>query len=463
MQLLLEENGSFAWKCNTTTVVEEEVCAQQTATLLNVPLIAQTTGLLSPFLGQFVDHYGPRRAAQGMTACIWTGLAFLTAASTSSSTANSTAAEHLDRLLFVAFCLLAIGTWLGGLLAVQTGLYFTHHTKSRVIGLLNALFDAGSIVYLFLWWIANAANVSLTVVAGGFLALSILVHVPALYFWSVAIPEEELLSPILPKEELAEQEEEKGELDESEVKPPKIEYEDTHIIMDDDRTNGQEEPNPDNDTDLDFLPVAQRTTRQQFTSGPYLQLCLFFGLHVATNMWNLTTMRDFLAYLGDDELDNKYLTIFALMMPVSILGLPFVDTVVLRFGFTGGLQGVNVLALSYSAIKVLSTNLNVQIVGFILFSFYRCFLFSVTFGFLPILLAESVVGKAAGIMYAIAAVASFLNIPLANLAVQQFDGNFLVPNLVMMILILPCFVAAWGLGRYMKREKRLVQRTDTSA
>jgi len=180
-------------------------------------------------------------------------------------------------------------------------------------------------------------------------------------------------------------------------------------------------------------------------------------------MWNLTTMRDFLAYLGDDELDNKYLTIFALMMPVSILGLPFVDTVVLRFGFTGGLQGVNVLALSYSAIKVLSTNLNVQIVGFILFSFYRCFLFSVTFGFLPILLAESVVGKAAGIMYAIAAVASFLNIPLANLAVQQFDGNFLVPNLVMMILILPCFLAAWGLGRYMKREKRLVQRTDTSA
>jgi hypothetical protein len=174
-------------------------------------------------------------------------------------------------------------------------------------------------------------------------------------------------------------------------------------------------------------------------------------------MWNLTSMRDFLAYLGDDELNNRYLTIFTLLMPASIVALPFVDTVILRFGFAGGLQGINLLALGYSAIKVTTKDLNVQIFGFILFSFYRSFLFGVTFSFLPNLLAESVVGKAAGIMYAIAAVASFLNIPLANLAVQRFQGNFFIPNLVLMVLILPCFVAAWSLGRYLEREKRLTR------
>jgi hypothetical protein len=62
------------------------------------------------------------------------------------------------------------------------------------------------------------------------------------------------------------------------------------------------------------------------------------------NQWNLTTQRDFLAHLGDEQ--DKYLTIFTLLMPASMLVYPFVDAAITQYGFVGGLQGINLLALA---------------------------------------------------------------------------------------------------------------------
>jgi hypothetical protein len=101
-----------------------------------------------------------------------------------------------------------------------------------------------------------------------------------------------------------------------------------------------------------YVLVANRSVRQQLLSKPYLLLCLFFSLHVTMNMWTLATMRDFLAYLGDDELDNRYLTIFTLLLPASI---------VIHYGFAGGFQSINALALGYSIVRLATTNLNIQI------------------------------------------------------------------------------------------------------
>jgi hypothetical protein len=41
----------------------------------------------------------------------------------------------------------------------------------------------------------------------------------------------------------------------------------------------------------------------------------------------------------------------------------------------------------------------IQSVGFTLFSFYRCFLFGVTFSFLPQLLKRTLVGKGYGLVF----------------------------------------------------------------
>jgi hypothetical protein len=197
------------------------------------------------------------------------------------------------------------------------------------------------------------------------------------------------------------------------------------------------------DDETNYVIIAERSPRQQLTCLPALMLCLYFGIHTTANQWALTTTRDFLAYLGDNELSNRYLTIFTLLMPASLVALPFVDVMISRFGFYGGFQCTNALALGYNLIRTSSDNLNVQILGFIFFSFFRCFLYGVTFSFLPTILAPNVTGKASGLLFFTAGVTAFLNIPLANLAVETYDGNFFVPNLVYTILVVPCIAAAW--------------------
>jgi hypothetical protein len=131
---------------------------------------------------------------------------------------------------------------------------------------------------------------------------------------------------------------------------------------------------------------------------------------MVSNVWTLTTARDYLKHLGDDEYSNRYLTIFTLLTPVSLAALPFVDIAIHKFGFSWALQSVNFLGMMHGIVKVASTNLNVQIVGFVIFSFFRCFLFSVTFSCLASFTGAHATGRAVGIMYVVSGAASFINI-----------------------------------------------------
>jgi len=166
----------------------------------------------------------------------------------------------------------------------------------------------------------------------------------------------------------------------------------------------------------------------------------------------LTTARDFLGYLGDDDYNNRYLSIFTFLNAASILGQPGIDWVLKKHGYGAGLQAVNVLGLAHGIILVASTNLNVQVFGFVIFSFYRGFLFSVVFSFLATYLGANVIGKGAGIMSATSAVLKFINLPLANWAVTKLDGNFFWPNFIYMIGMLPCLAMAWRVGRIVRQE-----------
>jgi hypothetical protein len=130
-----------------------------------------------------------------------------------------------------------------------------------------------------------------------------------------------------------------------------------------------------------------------------------------------------------------------------LLALPFQDVAVHSFGFGWALQGVNCLGLIHGIIKVSSTNLNVQILGFIVFSFFRRFLFSVTFSCLACFTSPNVTGRAVGMMYIVSGVASFINIGLANLAVEKLDDDFFIPNLIFVVFTVPMIYITYILGK----------------
>jgi MFS family permease len=473
MQLLLENNGAFSWKCTDAEQENDEVCPEQTSALLRVPLIALSSQIASPLLGIFTDSYGPKYSVYFMTACIWTGLALLVIS----------VSVPADWLLYLAFFILALGSWMGGLMTVQTGMYFTGIMRSRVIFTLNALFDSGSITYLGLWGIGEASGANLSIISSGYLGLAIVVLSGGLYCWTVAVPAKEEEHEADSPEDIANfLQEEKSKMmaaresqsndgtsnpNSAKDYPTKETASETDI---NENGDGDEEPQEvlDNsahagadetesapeEKDDGYVIIAERSPREQLTSAPVLWLTLFFAIHVASNLWVLTSTRDFLASLGDDELNNKYLTIFTVMMPASLVALPFIDAVLLRFGMSGGFQAVNLLGLGYNLVRTFSDNLNVQVLGFILFSFFRCFLFGVTFSFLPSLVSPELLGKVCSMLYMVAGIVSVLNIPLANIAIETFDGDFFIPNLVYTCLLIPCALATWGIGRGIRREER---------
>ena len=154
-----------------------------------------------------------------------------------------------------------------------------------------------------------------------------------------------------------------------------------------------------------------------------------------------------MAYLGDNEENNRYLSIFTLLTPVSVLGLPFVDLILHKYGYAAGLHACNLLGICQGIVQVSSTNLNIQIIGFVFYSFYRCFLFSVTFSALAAFLRGDVIGKGCGVYILSGGVLGLaFNLPLSWVAVNKLDGNFFIPNLVYLLGCFPCVFLCHRVG-----------------
>lgn len=402
----------------------------------------------------------------------------MTACLLASAIVMITAVNGWDNLLYLAFILLALHTWVGELLTVQTGMYYRKgETRNRVIVLLNAVFDAGAITYLTLWAI-NKRLENLTLLLLYYFGLAVILYCLGAFFWSVTVPEEDEIT------ETKHTEHEDGTSTSSPQSSPNdnslLNKNDDNVTlqqqhhhqqvalpdspaaqpmqqqMDSPESEDADHPATVASDETEYVQVANRTPGKQLLSAPFILLNIYWSIHLSANMFTMTTARDFLAFLGDDELGNKYLSIFTLLTPVSICGVPFVGKTLDRYGFHAGLQTVNLLGCLYQIIKISSNNLNVQVAGFVIFSFFRSFFFGVTFSFLPSLLSSDMVGKATGLMYAIGAAFSFINIPMAALAVNQYDGNFFIPNLMYTILVVPCVAAAWGLGYHIEKEERAV-------
>jgi hypothetical protein len=511
MQLLLESNRHFSSLCpnNTTEYANARswdatdstdttdmnnnddsndannaaVCTEQTNALIRVQLIAQTVQIMSPLFGYIVDRYGGKCGYYILTIHVWCGLTLLviiTALSNPTKGLNL----RIDRLLYVVFILLSTAVSFGGISMIQTGMIFFHHprTQQRVISTLNALFDAGAITYLLLYQLYDSFHLSIVTIFSTYLGLSIVLLSAGIYFWNVAVPPpppQTLLlknhtedintvldhsksshpaTTITPSDTLdidnsQRQQEIPNEIsanDATEPAPLNLHHQDNNNSNNNITTPDQQRPES---TSTTYILIANRTRKQQLVSLPHWCLIAFVGIHATSNQWTLATIRDFLASLGDNDYDNRYLTIFTLLTPVSLLGLPMVDYVIHTYGYYGSLQCVNMLGFGYMLVRLCSTNLNVQIIGFVIFAIFRCFLYSTFQSLVPVLFSTDLVGFVTGILIGVPGITAFLNIPLANYTIKVADGNFFVANLIYTLLIIPCILATCGIGRTLHKEK----------
>ena len=447
LQLMLEDSGAFRDECQEG---EEMPCPAQTLRLLQVHFCAQLTLMFTPLAGVIADRYSAKMLMYLVAAVGIMGLILLLLAT----------GFHVNNLLFLSDFLLGLMATSTSVTVVQTGLLFQTVTRQRVISALNTLFDSGALTYLALWAIENALDCGITAIVGGYLGVAVVCYGGAVYYWRIVVPVQE--DDTVPCLEM-----ESGNssilVDEKEERPTNAEQDvSNEITSTENQAMAQEdysqvtESKPATTTyDKDYVLIADRALSRQLKSKLYIYLCAFFAIHGTKNNFTLTTARDTLAFMGDDKTGNKYLTIFTLLTPASILGLPFMDYMLNNYGYHAGFQSINILSLAHGIILTSTDNLNVQVLGFLIFSFFRCFFFTVSFSFVPTFLGQSVVGRGSGILMFWFGLLSFVNIGLSNWAVNGLGGNFFWPNLILTLAVVPCIVLAWLMGKCIRQEQQV--------
>lgn len=489
MQRMLEGYNAFSWKCSPDDI-ETLPCPKQSTTIIQINFVATTTNTMTPFMGQAIDVYGaPAVATYFMSPCAILGSALVYYTATQNSQAT-------DNLYFLGFCLLGLATFCGSLLSVQVGLYFGGTLQVRIIMFLNALFDAGSVTYLILWYVLEAYHLDFDTICLAYFVLAVICYGGGITFWNMAVPIQHSVF-----EEVEEEEETsmsktnndettpmldiaKGEGMAVDIKHPHnhnhhYTKQEVRESMREFQAAHMENPSEIQSTmlsyrggqgggslygattdiserqlqkDASYILLADRSPKEQILSCPFIMLTLFFAINMVSCNWSLATAADFLYSLGDDT--GKYLSLFTIMQPASIFALPLVDMTVHKYGFGAAFQCVNALTFTYILIKLMSSNLNVQSVTFVMVAVVRCYLYAVTFSFLPRLLSPDAVGKGTGLLYMVGGVASFANIPLNSMVLHT---GFFPPNLLYLLLTIPTTGMAWMVQRAIHREDRATE------
>lgn len=404
-----------------------------------------------------------------MTFACWCGLIFILIASQTGT----------SYLLFPGFSMLGIMASCSSVMIMATANIFRwRKTQRRVISLLNALFDAGGATYLIIWQIGESLNASFSNLMVVYLIIAIVLLFVLTYLWKVledkkhswrrssnqskknqkCAPPQQTVGDVIiePGDKDYRIVFENSERQESDIDSIHPEQEHVMVIsLDDDEENSldvsleggktKSAPEEDNNESSDhskrelevsseatsasasgYIPISQRSECQQACSSQYVVLCIFFSFHYMKNVYTLTTARNFLGDLGDDEMNNKYLSAFMLLTSISIVGLPCIELVISKYGYHAGIQCINLLALAHGIVQISSRNLNIQVIGFVIFVMYRAFIFAVSFSFLSTFVSGAVVGKLTGLMLGAAGIFSLCNIPLGTWPIvsQLFFSDF---------------------------------------
>jgi len=444
MQLLLIDNETFS--CNNG----EEECLDQISKLLNLNFIANMIAMIAtPLMGQYCDVYGPKALLILMTSFVTGGLSLFTI---------SLFVPRMDNALYGVFVLLFMTSYSTSILIIHTGILLESTTnneskKRKIISFLNALFDGGSITYMLLWKIKSIFGIQeLSTIIIGYLALAMVCFGGSIIVWTLLASSVSVLvdttasvsqsihsMSTIHQYNTTQQQQEKEQHDNSST------------------INNQNETNQqllESTCATEYILIKNRSAWQQLKSKQFQMITLFYSLHLTRNGFILTSAQNFLYDLGDA--DGTYLTIFTSLLPISILGVPLINYSISTHGYHwGGFQLVNGLGVVHGLIQILFRKLNVQIVGFVVYSIYRCCLFSVIFTFLPLTLSERVVGKAYGIMQVVAGAIAYINIPMGGtFAIHYCNGNFFYPNLLYTVIILPLVGIAFNIGVIIKKEEQ---------
>jgi len=375
--------------------------------------------LSTPISGAISDRYGPMvlQIVICLMACCGIGLILIFSKT------------QISDLLYPAFIFVGFMSMGAAPMIMQVAeLYSSESSRRIVINVLESLWAVGGGLGYWILWAITKAGISFRIVIGCYLALGLLVYLITIFLWKAIIKLKS--NAQINKDDFR-------AVDIPTFPVTTTTQEVTHV-----ETALKESTNHPHGT---FL--------QQATSYRFILICFLFAIHVARMSFTLSTAKDFLGSLGDNALNGKYLSIFSLSSPMVLLGLPLVELFVKKFGYIFALQSINVVALAHGIVLLGSKSLNAQVVGFVLFMFYRCFLLSICFSYLETFADKHALGKLTGLVSFTPGLLILLNIPMTQWALVQLKGDFFWPNFTYTMVIIPLVIGVWYLGRLYPTKK----------
>jgi len=460
---MLEQDGAFSHLCKHTTIVHGNhtitttathtidstnplVCSQQSRALQYISFIAVILArIATPIFGAISDRYGPLilQLILSIMGCV--GISRILLASF----------VNVHGLLYLAFILIGFMAMAAQPMIMEVSyLYSLPSSRRRVISSLECLWDIGcGLGYWILWAINKSSKGSFLLVMGMYLIIACLVCTSSVYLWHVVLSVRENLhensldctssvsscssisSSLIVSKENLDDHVEHGLSGVLRLPSNGCESISEHPYADGTRLN----------TTI-TAPTPPASFIKHALSVRFIILTLVFAVHDSRIIFTHTSSREFLRHLGDDQTGNRYLTISSLISPVAILGLPLIELFVERWGYIVSLQLINVTAIIHGIILVTSSNLNVQILGFILLAVYRCFTYSIILSYLAVISDKQVIGKLTGVIYLVPGLFQLINLPITDWTINLLDGNYFWPNLIYAIIVIPCIIGVWFLG-----------------
>ena len=192
------------------------------------------------------------------------------------------------------------------------------------------------------------------------------------------------------------------------------------------------------------FPYANADFKVQLASPLYVYLALFTVVNLFKFSFYLSSVDAHLNHLGQDG--TTYTQIFSSLLPTGLVFVLVVGSMIDHLGLHVAVAA-NLAASILLSIVTLIPVLEVQVLGFILFALFRAHLFTVLTSILAAEFTFGSFGRLIGIASLVAALVGLLNSPLFDLAVDTFDGDFTVANVILfaltVLLQLPFAVFYW--------------------
>ena len=166
-------------------------------------------------------------------------------------------------------------------------------------------------------------------------------------------------------------------------------------------------------------------------------LCFRANTHVAIS-------KKLLENYGDD--DHTYVLIFSWILPFGFIAMPAVNILIDKYGLHNTIMGCHFFGVLYNIIAMIPC-LELQLVGFVLFSAYRAVSFATLIAFNGNTFSLPNIGKIVGLIFCCAALVNFAAQPCMTVTNAYFNGNLLPVNTILLLLQFVLIAATFKLGK----------------